>query len=71
MRAKDILLRVAEDLPEDASVLDAINDVELYVAINEGSMEALSATNPTRNVGPAWLYESSSRLSTVRQQAGR
>jgi hypothetical protein len=62
-------MRVAETLPADASVLDAINDLELLAALNEGSMEALNATNVPRNLGPAWLYESPSRLNTVRRQA--
>jgi hypothetical protein len=66
--AKDIVLRVAETLPDDATVLDAINDLELLAALNEGSMEALSATNVPRNCEPAWLYESPSRLSAVRHQ---
>jgi hypothetical protein len=69
MRAKDIVLQVAQRLPEDASVLDAINDLELLAVVNEGSMEALNATNPLETRGPAWLYESPSRLSNIRHHS--
>ena len=68
MSAKDIVLKVAETLPEDATVLDAINDLELLAALNEGSMEALNATNSTASAAPAWLYESPSRLTTIRHR---
>lgn len=68
MSAKDIVMKVAETLPEDATVLDAINDLELLAALNEGSMEALGATNMGRSAAPSWLYESPSRLTTIRHR---
>ena len=68
MRTKDIVYKVAETLPEDATVLDAINDLELLAALNEGSMEALSATNDETSTSPAWLYQSPSRLTTIRHR---
>jgi hypothetical protein len=71
MRAKDLMLQVAERLPEDATVLDAINDLELFAAMSEGATEALSATNSLEDHAPAWLYASSSRLSTIRHQSHR
>ena len=61
-------MKVAETLPEDATVLDAINDLELLAALNEGSMEALGATNNPRSAGPSWLYESPSRLTNIRHR---
>jgi hypothetical protein len=71
MSAKDIVLKVAETLPEDATVLDAINDLELLAALNEGSMEALGATNNARSATPSWLYESPSRVTTIRHRTRR
>lgn len=68
MRTKDIVFKVAQTLPDDATVLDAINDLELLAALNEGSMEALNATNAARNATPSWLYESPSRLTTIRHR---
>jgi hypothetical protein len=68
MSAKDIVMKVAQTLPEHATVLDAINDLELLAALNEGSMEALSATNNPRSAAPSWLYESPSRLSTIKHR---
>ena len=68
MSAKDIVLKVAEGLPEDATVLDAINDLELLSAVNEGSMEALNATNHGSSSSPSWLYQSPSRLTTIRHR---
>ena len=68
MSAKDIVFKVAEGLPEDATVLDAINDLELLAALNEGSMEALNATNNGTSSSPSWLYQSPSRLSTIRHR---
>jgi hypothetical protein len=68
MSTRDIVLKVAETLPADASVLDAINDLELLAALNEASMEALNATNIPRSRGPAWLYESPARLNAVQRQ---
>jgi hypothetical protein len=69
MRTKDIVFQVAESLPEDASVLDAINDIELYAAVTEGSMEALNATNSLSIRGPEWLYGSPSRVTTIMHRA--
>jgi hypothetical protein len=69
MNTRDIVLKVAETLPMDASVLDAINDLELLAALNEASMEALDATNVPPSRGPAWLYESPSRLNAVQRQS--
>ena len=71
MKAKEIVLQVAERLPEDATVLDAINDLELFAALSEGATEALHATNSAEIHGPAWLYASPSRLSTIRHQSRR
>jgi len=68
MKTKDLVLQVANHLPEDATVLDAINDLELFAALSEGATEALNATNSLETRGPAWLYASSSRLSTIRHQ---
>ena len=68
MNARDIVLKVAETLPANASVLDAINDLELLAALNEASMEALDATNVPARRGPSWLYESPARLNTVQRQ---
>jgi hypothetical protein len=69
MKTKDIVLQVADHLPEDATVLDAINDLELFAAITEGATEALNATNSLQIRGPSWLYNSPSRLSTIRHQS--
>jgi hypothetical protein len=71
MRAKDLMLQVAERLPDDATVLDAINDLEFFAAMSEGATEALSATNSSEDHAPAWLYSSSSRLSAIRHQSRR
>ena len=68
MSAKDIVFKVAEGLPEDATVLDAINNLELLAAMNEGSMEALNATNAEPSSAPSWLYQSPSRLTTIRHR---
>ena len=68
MSAKDIVMKVAETLPDDATVLDAINDLELLAALNEGSMEALGATNAEPTAAPAWLYQSPSRVTTIRHR---
>ena len=71
MSAKDIVMKVAQTLPEHATVLDAINDLELLAALNEGSMEALGATNDLRSATPSWLYESPSRLTHIRHRTRR
>jgi hypothetical protein len=68
MKTKDLVLQVADHLSEDATVLDAINDLELFAAMAEGATEALHATNSMETPGPAWLYASPSRLSTIRHQ---
>ena len=69
MRTKDIVFKVAEELPENATVLDAINDLELFAAITEASTEALNATNSLVIRGPAWLYGSPSRVTSINHRA--
>ena len=65
MSLKKILLTMAETLPEDATIYDAINQLEYTAAILE------DAVTPREKPEPAWLYESSSRMLNVRNQAMR
>jgi len=65
MSLKKILLTMAETLPEDATIYDAINQLEYTAAILE------DAAAPIKKPDPAWLYESSSRFLNVRNQALR
>ncbi len=73
MTAKEVLLRVAESLPDDATILDAINQIELCAAVSEDVSDSdpgpaqLPGEAPT--YAPAWLYESPSRLSTILRQS--
>jgi hypothetical protein len=71
MTTKTVLLKVASELPEDASVLDAINNIELYAALNDASIDCLQATTPVLTRDPAWIYESPSRLSVVMQNVAK
>jgi hypothetical protein len=64
MTLKMILLTMAETLPEDATIYDAINQLEFTAAILNDV-----ATQPKPD--PAWLYESSSRFLTIRNRARR
>ena len=68
MTAKEILLRVAEKLPADATLLDAINELEMFV----GAEDSREITHSLREDAPAskpdWLYESPSRLRTALRQ---
>jgi hypothetical protein len=65
MSLKKILLTMAETLPEDATIYDAINQLEYTAAILQ------EAVTPKQKPDPAWLYESSSRFLNVRNQALR
>jgi hypothetical protein len=62
MTLKKILLSLAENLPEDATIHDAINQLEFTAAILEDL--PIQSQKPE----PSWLYESSSRFLSVRNQ---
>src|SRR2546423_15363168 len=66
MTAREILLRVAEGLEDEATPLDAINRVELAFAAADASAKIFAAERG--GCAPAWLYESTSRISTIIQQ---
>jgi hypothetical protein len=56
---------MAENLPEDATIYDAINQLEYTATI-------LNDAHPQpQKPDPAWLYESSSRFLTIRNQSLR
>jgi hypothetical protein len=65
MNIKKVLLTMAETLPEDATIYDAINQLEYTAAILEDAVAS------PQKPDPAWLYESSSRLLNVRNQSLR
>lgn len=62
MTIKNILLSMAENLPDDATIYDAINQLEFTATLLEDA--AFLAQKPE----PGWLYESSSRVCAVRHQ---
>ena len=71
MTAKEILLSVAENLPPNATLLDAINELEMFVGLEENAEVTRSLRLQAAAQKPDWLYGSPSRLCTVlRQSAG-
>ena len=69
MAVKDILLRVAEKLPANATILDAINELEMFVGASDAVEVTRSLRETARAETPAWLYESPSRLRTALRQS--
>jgi hypothetical protein len=69
MTAKEILLKVAEDLPANATLLDAINEMEMFVGLEDRAEVKRSIREDVPAQGPAWLYESPSRLCAVLRQS--
>ncbi len=65
MTVKNILLSMSENLPDDATIYDAINQLEFTATLLEDA--AFLSKKPE----PSWLYESSSRVSAVRHQCHR
>ena len=63
MTLKKILLTMAENLPEEATIYDAINQLEYTATILN------DAQAPSQRPDPTWLYESSSRFRTIRNQS--
>lgn len=66
MTAKEVLMQVAGSLPEDASALDAIHQVELRFAELGEAKRVMPVERG--NDAPAWLYDSPSRMATIVQQ---
>lgn len=65
MTVKDVLLKVAETLPDDATDVDAIHQIELGFAEMRNQRNRL-ATRP--DAAPSWLYDSPSRMQMIQQQ---
>jgi hypothetical protein len=65
MNVRTILLAMAETLPPDATIHDAINRLEFAASVLE------NIPTPSKQPEPAWLYESSSRFLAVRNQSLR
>jgi hypothetical protein len=68
MTAKEILLSVAENLPANATLLDAINELEMFVGLEENSEVAQPLRAQAMAQKPEWIYDSPSRLCTVLRQ---
>ena len=69
MTAKEILLSVAENLPPNATLLDAINELEMFVGLEENADVTRSLRSQVSAHKPEWLYDSPSRLCTVLRQS--
>jgi len=68
MTAKEILLRVAENLPTNATLLDAINELEMFIGAEDLREITHSLREEAPSAKPEWLYESPSRLRTALRQ---
>ena len=71
MTAKEILLQVAETLPPNATLLDAINELEMFVGREDCAEIASSMRNAITAEKPEWLYDSPSRVTAVLRQSQR
>jgi hypothetical protein len=60
---------VAESLPPDATILDAINELEMFAGLEDKSEIARSLRETVVAHKPEWLYDSPSRLCTVLRQS--
>jgi hypothetical protein len=71
MTAKEILLQVAETLPPNATLLDAINELEMFVAREDRAEITASLRQTITAEKPEWLYDSPSRVTAVLRQSQR
>jgi hypothetical protein len=71
MTAKEILLQVAETLPPNATLLDAINELEMFVAREDLAEITNSMRHAITAEKPEWLYDSPSRVTAVLRQSHR
>lgn len=71
MTAKEILLQVAETLPPDATLLDAINELEMFVGCDDRAEITESLRTAITAEKPEWLYDSPSRVTAVLRQSQR
>ena len=71
MTAKEILLQVAQTLPANATLLDAINELEMFVSPEDRAEINYSLRTAITAEKPEWLYDSPSRLSAVLRQSRR
>lgn len=66
MSAKEILLEVAEKLPSDATLADAIYELEFRQAVEEGlaslDQGARTPLEEVRKRIPQWISKSSSQM---------
>jgi hypothetical protein len=69
--AKEILLHVAETLPVNATLVDAINQLEMFVAREDRAEITSSMRHAITAEKPEWLYNSPSRVSAVLRQSQR
>lgn len=65
MTAKDVLLKVAETLPDDATDVDAIHQIEAGFAELREQRNRLATR---QDAAPSWLYDSPSRVQMIHQQ---